>query len=567
MKYKRLLLFNLFLGFSAATIIVFLSQSGPFKRVEFIGLDFAYNLRKQPAFDQRIIIVEISDSELVSVGRWPWERKWLAAMVEALKGLGSRITYLDFVLSEPSGHGDDALLANACQRAGNVYMPLVFRERTNRIKKALVPLEAFEKHIAGMGAINIYPDSDGVVRRIPLYFSSDEQSYPHLALKIASDYAGLTLSKIAPTHLMLSGTGKNLRIPLVEMNTMLINWTGRWQKTFKHYGFLEVLAAYKDLLDGEKPQINTADFKDSICLVGVTSIGLYDIKPIPLEPEYPSIGVIANTVNSVLTGNFLLAAPPWLNSLIIYILALFPAFCATGARPFRSLIMIVSAAVIYLALSLVLFQCGFVLQIAIPVLTVLFSGIGIETYHFMRIEKEKQKFFKLSITDGLTGLFNIRYFTMLLEGEITLASPALAPQFCVIMTDIDHFKKFNDTYGHQVGDLVLKETAAVLKSVVRTSDIVARYGGEEMIILLRGATLQNGIMIAEKIRKAVENHLVKDEKNTYQVSISVGLANFRHENSAEAIIKKADAALYKAKETGRNRACYVDAEEQMQTVL
>jgi diguanylate cyclase (GGDEF)-like protein len=164
----------------------------------------------------------------------------------------------------------------------------------------------------------------------------------------------------------------------------------------------------------------------------------------------------------------------------------------------------------------------------------------------------------MSVTDGLTGLFNIRYFKMLLETELMTAKSDPNKKFSVIMTDADHFKKFNDTYGHQVGDLVLKSLSTVLKSSVRGMDIVARYGGEEMIILLRGSSLKDGLGIAEKVRRNTESCIVRDEKSSYKVTISVGISTFRPDDTVDTIVKRADDGLYKAKEGGRNRVATVE---------
>jgi diguanylate cyclase len=126
------------------------------------------------------------------------------------------------------------------------------------------------------------------------------------------------------------------------------------------------------------------------------------------------------------------------------------------------------------------------------------------------------------------------------------------------MSDVDHFKHFNDTYGHQLGDLVLKDVANTLKSSVRSSDIAARYGGEEMVLLLRSASLKDGLNIAEKIRKAVENYELKDRNSSYKVTISLGVSIFKATDNADGVIKRADEALYKAKESGRNRVATLE---------
>ena len=157
----------------------------------------------------------------------------------------------------------------------------------------------------------------------------------------------------------------------------------------------------------------------------------------------------------------------------------------------------------------------------------------------------------MAITDGLTGLFNIRYFKKILSDDISGFKPE--HPFCLVMSDVDHFKKFNDTYGHQVGDLVLKEVALALKTTVRASDLVARYGGEEMIVLLRNTSLPSALSVAEKLRLAVEQRLVSDQKAEYKVTVSLGVSLFRKGDTVDSLIARADQGLYKAKDTGRNR--------------
>ena len=147
---------------------------------------------------------------------------------------------------------------------------------------------------------------------------------------------------------------------------------------------------------------------------------------------------------------------------------------------------------------------------------------------------------------------------MILKAECIMAKTEANKRFCVVMSDVDHFKHFNDTYGHQVGDVVLKEVANALRESIRSSDVVARYGGEEMIVLLRGASLENGLVVAEKLRKSVEEHSVKDKDNTHKVTISLGVASFKSKDTEETVIKRADDGLYKAKEEGRNRTYTIE---------
>ncbi|MDP1883507.1 MAG: GGDEF domain-containing protein, partial [Bradyrhizobium sp.] len=122
--------------------------------------------------------------------------------------------------------------------------------------------------------------------------------------------------------------------------------------------------------------------------------------------------------------------------------------------------------------------------------------------------------------------------------------------------DIDHFKKFNDSYGHQVGDQVLRLVAKVLQDSVREGDLAARYGGEELIAVLPGANLDVCVDVAERIRRRISEARLTRRTTGEEISsvtVSIGVAQFRMAESAEAMIERSDRALYEAKRLGRNR--------------
>jgi len=555
---KKSILINIAIALVVATAIAGFSQKGPLKRIEYGGLDFSFLLRGPIPYNPHIVIIEITDADISGIGRWPWGRSWLAAMAKTLSDLGARYTYFDIILSEASTDQDDALFEEALKASKNVYLPFVFQGTPYDIKNSFLPIKRFSEYEKGTGAVNIYPDIDGVIRRIPLVFFDKETPYKHVALQIAMDYSKTSIEEIKSDYILLSNSRNKIKIPLVEKNKMLINWTGKWADTFVHYRFMDVLAGYQDVLENKKPQINVNDFKDSICLVALTAIGLYDIKSIPLQPEYPGIGVIASTISDILNNDFLYTPPAWVTILLVYLLALVPSFLISGEKPMRETLYIIAAGTLYFLVNLSFFKQGVALNFSFPFLALFVSYLSVETYNFVRVSVERQLFLKMSITDGLTGLYNVSYFKMLLETEIKLTKYEPSRKFSIVMIDVDHFKKFNDTYGHQVGDLVLKEVAATLNNSVRSSDIVARYGGEEMIILLKGSAINNALVIAEKIRSNIENRVIKQQDKVYKVTISVGVSEFHLSDSMEKIIKKADEGLYKAKESGRNRVCVAD---------
>jgi diguanylate cyclase (GGDEF)-like protein len=156
--------------------------------------------------------------------------------------------------------------------------------------------------------------------------------------------------------------------------------------------------------------------------------------------------------------------------------------------------------------------------------------------------------------DGLTGLYNHRYFHEKLSQDFLRAKRYHEYLSCILF-DIDHFKKFNDTYGHQTGDVVLKALASVIERSTRESDVAARYGGEEFAIVLYHTDRRAAYEAAERLRQAVESNEVEDNGNVLRVTISLGIATFPHEkiHDSKELIEYADQALYKAKENGRNR--------------
>ena len=159
-----------------------------------------------------------------------------------------------------------------------------------------------------------------------------------------------------------------------------------------------------------------------------------------------------------------------------------------------------------------------------------------------RIQEDFNKMESIACIDNLTKIYNrFAFFKELdkLKGK----------KFCLIMFDIDHFKKINDTYGHDVGDFVLKELCQVVDNKLRKGDVFARYGGEEFIIIFPNSTIQAAISIANRIRKDIESH---DFKKVPQVTVSLGVIEVKDNTPQEIFLKNVDIALYKAKENGRN---------------
>jgi len=160
----------------------------------------------------------------------------------------------------------------------------------------------------------------------------------------------------------------------------------------------------------------------------------------------------------------------------------------------------------------------------------------------------------LSVRDPLTGLFNRRYMEESLQREIATAQRKNRP-LAVVILDLDYFKKFNDTFGHETGDFLLREVGSLLSRKSRVGDIACRFGGEEFVLIYPEAEPEIAVQLAQQLREAIHGlHLQHFGRPLGQVSASLGLAFFPvHGNTADQLLRAADKALYVAKAAGRNR--------------
>lgn len=166
----------------------------------------------------------------------------------------------------------------------------------------------------------------------------------------------------------------------------------------------------------------------------------------------------------------------------------------------------------------------------------------------------QRELYESATKDALTGLYSKRFFMDQLDTEFNYHQRIKKP-ISIVMADLDHFKKINDNLGHIAGDSVLRECGKLFLSILRKGDMIGRYGGEEIIFLLRDTPLSGAKIFAERLRKLVENHPFKFEEKRVPVTVSIGAASAESENYSTPLelIKVADEYLYRAKQNGRNR--------------
>ncbi|WP_168210521.1 GGDEF domain-containing protein [Persicimonas caeni] len=181
------------------------------------------------------------------------------------------------------------------------------------------------------------------------------------------------------------------------------------------------------------------------------------------------------------------------------------------------------------------------------------------TYHDHLDEDFQQRLLDAAIKDPLTQVHNRAFFDQKFDSEFGYAA-RYGDQIALILFDLDHFKKVNDTHGHLAGDAVLEKLGSLLNQTVRTEDFVARYGGEEFAMICRGASLEQAWQAAERLRKLVEQNEFTHDGEELAVTISAGVASYPEQevDSASELIDAADRALYASKQNGRNRATKAD---------
>ncbi|MDX1816230.1 MAG: diguanylate cyclase [Marinobacter sp.] len=221
---------------------------------------------------------------------------------------------------------------------------------------------------------------------------------------------------------------------------------------------------------------------------------------------------------------------------------------------------------IQIALPLTLFAAGaFMLDVPLrglmpflfgPTIMLVIGFLTSEALRNLSINQflTKQSLRQLATTDQLTGLMNRHAFLPLIRHEMNRSRRSKRHSLSVILADLDHFKHINDRYGHDVGDQVLRETAVRVTASLRQQDVVCRWGGEEILIMLPETTADNALNVADKIRLAMADAPITTNRGQIHQTISLGVARFHGEQHPENLINRADEALYLAKDTGRNRA-------------
>lgn len=537
------------------------------------------------AHNDNIVIVAIDDASyeyiLDNYGEWPLTRDVYAKLVDYLEAQHPQSVAFDlmFVKSMKSLPQADLALVNSFKKYDNLYTAMNFDNQPEDLRipptlpqKLAVKLKnnggkvdftaqtytncrsilpAILDATSNVGMINVSRAEDGILRRMPVFLSYQGKFYPQLGLKVGLNYLK-NRDNTVDNNFVIDGNYLKLgnrKIYLDDNGNAILNWYGS-------AGTYEYIPLYK-LIKIAKGEIkNEYDFNNKIVYFGTTASSLFDIKTVPVSRIYPGVEVQATYVNNIIDNNFIKKMSKPVTVVAGVILALLTGFIIMNiSSAFVSSLTSLSLYVLYVLgayWSMKYFNLW--VDIVYPMLLALTAFISAYIVKYFITSRDFEHQYKLATTDGLTELYNHRYFQEQMKLNVE-NSKRYGNEFSMIILDIDFFKKFNDTYGHQSGDAVLRQVAQTLKRSVRATDIACRYGGEEMSIILPNTGKNVAHSTAEKICERVSSNKFKLQGDKeVSVTISLGVSTYPQDGQTPSeLIEAADKRLYNAKNNGRNQ--------------
>lgn len=529
-----------------------------------------------------IVIVAIDDATyeyiLDNYGEWPLPRDVYAKVINYLEHQNPRIIAFDlmFVKSLKSKNEADKALIDAFNKYDNVFTSMNFDNQAEDLRtpptlpknisidvknnspidfssltftNCRTILEGILNVSSNIGIINVSRSDDGVLRKMPLVVKYQDNYYPQLALKVGLSYLGDTEAEFEIDKHSNFKIGDK-KIYLDKDGSAILNWYGP-AGTYTYIPMYQLIKA----INGEKTELNY-DFSNKIIYFGTTAASLFDIKTVPTGKIYPGVEVQATYVNNIIDNNFIKKVDRGYTIALSILLALLIASVVTRvSSAFAASMMSLSTYLIYLLIAYYAIRFeNLWLEVIYPLIFSILAFTCAYIIKYLIKSRDFEQQYRLATTDGLTELYNHRYFQEQMRMQVE-QSKRYNNNFSLIIIDIDFFKKFNDTFGHQSGDAVLRQVAQTLKRNVRATDIVCRYGGEEMSIILPNTSKEEAQSTAEKICHRVADRKFKlaGDKET-NVTISLGVATFPNDgDTASKIIDAADKRLYNAKHNGRNQ--------------
>jgi len=475
--------------FSLLAIIRFV----PFERLELLLYDIRYSIHGRTTPPREVVILGIDDRSLEKYGRWPWERRKVASIIDKLNRMGAKVILMDIIFSEPSK--DDDILARSIKRAGNVILPVVFdfkgeprkiqddtlfdnafmmiRKMDNfkifpplSASGILLPVKKLSQSAKALAYINMFPDKDGILRWEALSIEYNGEMYPSIDLQAARLYRNL------PNEAMTLQAAEGIQlgnafIPTDFWGRILIHYYGP-ERTFPSI-------SVADLLENK---IQSSMIKDKVVLLGATAVGIYDLRVTPTSPAMPGIEKHASVVASILNNKFISKLKNIWNVLIVLISGiLFSIIIVRIKAIVGAVFAFVFIAILYGIGNYLFFSKGLWMDLSYSGNNILITYFVITAYRYATEERYARQ---------IRGMFS-SYVTEKVVNEL-IKNPDLAKlggarrEITVLFSDVRGFTTFSEKHSPEQVVAILNEYLGEMTNIIFQWDgTLDKFVGDEIV--------------------------------------------------------------------------------------
>ncbi|MGP1384300.1 MAG: CHASE2 domain-containing protein [Thainema sp.] len=560
-QYRSLLLITA----TSTALIGGLGHLGVFQSLELSLYDRFLRSQFQHTTDHRFLVITISETDLSQLGRWPLTDEDLAQTIQNISTYAPSAIGLDIYRDLPVPPGTEQI-ETVFQTTPNLIGVETVGEG---IAVAPPPTLAQKNQVA---IADLPRDVDNVVRRSLVSVQMDEQAQTQYSFGAALALIYLEQQGIKPEEVSIDEPyhvrlGNTVLKPLKSYDGGYTNIDARGYQILLGYRATNQVFETVSILDVMQDRVSPEQIRDRIVLIGVTAPSLNDLFTTPYSaPSYhqaqqsPGVFIHAHAARQLLDialndQSWITGCPEWLEWFLILIAAnIGTAIVAFNLKPEQSSSSLILKRIPLLlgfgsfglfGINFLLFQLGWWFSSITPLLSMFGSATISVVYH-------NHLLYQLAYVDALTQIANRRCFDQYLADKL-----AASRYLSLILCDVDYFKLYNDTYGHQAGDACLTKVAQALRQAIRRGDFVARYGGEEFVVVLTDIQPDVALQVAERMCHQVKSLCIphKASKISPYVSLSCGVvsASNLHQCSIESLISYADKGLYQAKQEGRDR--------------
>jgi|GEM_PF-1270392 len=528
--------------FSFATII-FLFFSGFLARVDYVLYDTFMWLTKRDAPEQ-IVIVNIDDKSLGSLGRWPWSRETHAEMLDILTNAGVKTVGFDILFSdkEQNNPKGDQLFAEAIARNGKVVLAISPQSDYNgQGIGELLPLPMFAKHASALAHVDFELDNDGRSRSVYLAGGLGNAHWPAFGLALGGTLANLTAATIKNEGNDISGNAAGW----LRKKRYLIPFVGP-PNSFQSFSYIDIL----------NHQINPKQLKDKIILIGVTASGLGDVIATPSSTEHKLMSGVelnANVLAGLLDNIEIKVLPTWLYLLVtLVIFSTFYWFLNFSPRKQAPAILISSLILgfffsTFLFVKLYIWYAPVFLLLGLSMVYIFWDWFVLESTT-RTIKDLRHQIFYHSRYDDVTALPN----RTRLQEFIQLAIEDKIPQCGLLVVNLGRFKILNDRLGYKSGDTALNMAAARIRKAVGNDNKIARLSGGDFAVFMENIDSEQGIShCGAMILQALQLTFILENKEFY-LKPRIGISTYpRDGNNADTLFNNALTAMHQAKRDKR----------------